>query len=613
MADILISQLPAGTPLLTDLLILANPTTGIAKKSTVTQLNSVLTLAKLSDVYQGTPPANSILEWDGSFGYVTNVVRAIGASVGFVPTFSATSPVELTPSILKETAYGFEISEDQYINNASVLFGLSSITKGFVMPKMTSSDRTGISSPLKGLEVFDTTLNIPYFYNGTTWKGVQEVLVSATNIKTINGTTILGSGDLTVNGGITTLNTLTASTQTFATSTTGTDFTISSATSTHTFNLPSASATNRGLLTSADWTTFNNKLGYTGATADLDLNTNNLYLNNVYDKFVNTAASATLITLTTSTASRYSITGSGGQIIKLPNATTLPNGAKFFFDNNQSSGAITVNNNSNTLVASIPSGGFVQLILLENSTAAGSWDRHEQAPSNVSWSTNTFDYAGSITSATWNGTSIADNRISSATTWNAKVGGSGTTNYLAKFTASGTVGNSLVYDNGTFVGVNRTTDDGSGAVLQVNGTTSFGSSLFVSGQDNVNLPANAGLKISYNINSNIGTIQTGKTGVSGYTLKIGANPLIFFNSNSGNESARFDENNNFLINTTTPITSSILTIDSTTKGVLIPRMTTTQINAISSPATGLEVFNTTLAQPCFYDGTGWRKVTHSNM
>ena len=476
MADILISQLPAGTPLLTDLLILANPNTGIAKKSTVTQLNNVLTLAGLSDVQQGTPPSNSILEWDGSFFYATNVVRASGASVGFVPTFSATSPVELTPSILKETAYGFEISEDQYINNASVLFGLSSITKGFVMPKMTSSDRTGISSPLKGLEVFDTTLNIPYFYNGTSWKGVQEVLVSATNIKTINGTTILGSGDLTIGGGITTLNTLTASTQTFAVGSSGTDFTISSATSTHTFNLPTASASARGLLSSANWTTFNSKLGYTGATADLDLNTNNLYVNNVYDKFVYTAASATLITLTTSTASRYAITGSGGQIIKLPNATTLPNGAQFFFDNNQSSGAITINNNSNTLVASIPSGGFAQLILLDNSTAAGSWDRHEQAPSNVSWSTNTFDYAGSITSATWNGVSIADNRISSAATWNSKVGGSGTTNYLAKFTASGTIGDSSITDDGTSIKfynastliarfennnfiINRTTDD----------------------------------------------------------------------------------------------------------------------------------------------------------
>jgi hypothetical protein len=59
--------------------------------------------------------------------------------------------------------------------------------------------------------------------------------------------------------GITALNTLTASVQTMVTGTTGTDFNISSATSTHTFNLPTASATNRGALSSADWTAFNAK------------------------------------------------------------------------------------------------------------------------------------------------------------------------------------------------------------------------------------------------------------------------------------------------------------------------------------------------------------------
>lgn len=48
--------------------------------------------------------------------------------------------------------------------------------------------------------------------------------------------------------GITTLNTLNAAVQTFATGTAGTDFNISSVTSTHTFNIPDASALNRGLI-----------------------------------------------------------------------------------------------------------------------------------------------------------------------------------------------------------------------------------------------------------------------------------------------------------------------------------------------------------------------------
>ena len=63
--------------------------------------------------------------------------------------------------------------------------------------------------------------------------------------------------------GLTALNGLTDQVQIFATGTSGTDFGISSTGSTHTFNLPTASATNRGALSSADWTTFNDKASYT--------------------------------------------------------------------------------------------------------------------------------------------------------------------------------------------------------------------------------------------------------------------------------------------------------------------------------------------------------------
>jgi hypothetical protein len=59
--------------------------------------------------------------------------------------------------------------------------------------------------------------------------------------------------------GLTALNGLTAQVQNFAVGTSGTDFAIASATATHTFNLPTASATNRGALSSADWSTFNSK------------------------------------------------------------------------------------------------------------------------------------------------------------------------------------------------------------------------------------------------------------------------------------------------------------------------------------------------------------------
>jgi len=117
-------------------------------------------------------------------------------------------------------------------------------------------------------------------------------------------------------------------------------------------------------------------------------------------------ATGTLITLTASSVQNWAITGSGGQTIKLPDATTLPNGATFTFNNNQSSGTIVIQNNSSTTVATVQSGAYITVVLLSNSTAAGSWDYHNSPPSNASWSTNTLNWAGSYTNGTWNGNVI---------------------------------------------------------------------------------------------------------------------------------------------------------------------------------------------------------------
>ncbi len=61
------------------------------------------------------------------------------------------------------------------------------------------------------------------------------------------------------------------------------------------------------------------------------------------------------------------------------------------------------------------------------------------------------------------------------------------------------------------------------------------------------------------------------------------------------------------INTTTPDPSAALDINSTDKGLLVPRMTTAQRNAIVNPATGLIVLN--LDDKCvdIYNGTTWIK------
>lgn len=60
------------------------------------------------------------------------------------------------------------------------------------------------------------------------------------------------------------------------------------------------------------------------------------------------------------------------------------------------------------------------------------------------------------------------------------------------------------------------------------------------------------------------------------------------------------------IGTTTPHPSSILHLNSTTSGLLIPRLTTTQKNAVVSPATGLLIYQTDGAAGFwYYTGTTW--------
>ena len=57
------------------------------------------------------------------------------------------------------------------------------------------------------------------------------------------------------------------------------------------------------------------------------------------------------------------------------------------------------------------------------------------------------------------------------------------------------------------------------------------------------------------------------------------------------------------IGTATPNASAKLDISSTTQGLLVPRLTTTQRNAISAPATGLLIYNTDNAAIETFTGT----------
>jgi hypothetical protein len=130
----------------------------------------------------------------------------------------------------------------------------------------------------------------------------------------------------TFSTGLAALNGLTDQVQFLATGTAGTNFNIVSSAATHTFNIPTASAVNRGALSSADWTTFNNKIGaglYT-ATTGLTMNADRLLgrttagVGAAEEITVGTGLSLTAGTLTntalgvTSVTATAPITSSGG-------------------------------------------------------------------------------------------------------------------------------------------------------------------------------------------------------------------------------------------------------------------------------------------------------------
>ena len=112
-------------------------------------------------------------------------------------------------------------------------------------------------------------------------------------------------------------------------------------------------------------------------------------------------------------------------------------------------------------------------------------------------------------------------------------------------------------------------------------------------------------------------IKTGTTASStGVELRGLANQKGFRfcdSTNANNNYMQLWSSGNLTLETNTSasysdVVSALLQVNSTTKGFLPPRMTTTQKNAISSPAAGLVVYDTTLAKLCVYT-TAWETIT----
>lgn len=138
--------------------------------------------------------------------------------------------------------------------------GISVVSGTYPSFTITSTEVDGSVSNEGSLTVAAGGSNDSQIHSSTSGS-TDVVIAGGSNITvTESGSTITIAGSAS---GITSLNGLTGLTQTFATGTSGSDFGISSSGTVHTFNLPDASASNRGALTSTNFNTFNNKVGGT--------------------------------------------------------------------------------------------------------------------------------------------------------------------------------------------------------------------------------------------------------------------------------------------------------------------------------------------------------------
>jgi hypothetical protein len=200
---------------------------------------------------------------------------------------------------------------------------------------------------------------------------------------------------------------------------------------------------------------------------------------------------------------------------------------------------------------------------------------------------------------------------------------------LSFFTPNaGTVAEKLrIWNNGNVLIQNGGTFTDTGFLFDVNGTTRLQSTLTVGSTAligteqaiisnsaaqqlrlyNSSTTAGAQAQLTFTTNTN-GAISSAISAIS--LDNSGNQTLSFLTSNTGTAGERlriWNTGNVHIQNggTYTDVASSILTMNSTTKGFLPPRMTTTQRNAIATPAAGLMVYDTTLNLMAYYNGTLW--------
>lgn len=187
----------------------------------------------------------SIIQMQSVFNDTTSLVEV---AAGAVITPAATGLPNGAYSQWRVTDNATVQSSTLYLGTRGAALQLYKPSEGFSARLELRKD-TSVIDPGTG---YFTIKNLPG--NAATSPN-DSVYIKRSGVMQLLPASVLGGGG----GGITTLNGLTDATQTFQTGTSGTDFVISSSAGVHTFNIPDASSTARGLMTTGTQTFNGNK------------------------------------------------------------------------------------------------------------------------------------------------------------------------------------------------------------------------------------------------------------------------------------------------------------------------------------------------------------------
>jgi hypothetical protein len=268
-------------PVSTDLTIIGDPITGVSKKITLSQLAAVFSGAiAFYTNYAGFPAT----------GVINTIYCAKDTQKLYL--WSGSVYVETFPSQAVLDTY-------QLLSAKGVANGYASLDSGGKVPIAQLP-----SSIMEYKGMWNASTNTPTLANGTGDTGDVYICNVAGSVNFGAGVIVFAVGDYVIYSGSIWQRSSgavgTVSSVGLSSATSGVTIGSSPITTSGTITLAIATATTsqNGLLSSTDWSTFNNKVPYTGATTDLNLGANLL-------KFTTEASDSATIGTTISGSSSY--------------------------------------------------------------------------------------------------------------------------------------------------------------------------------------------------------------------------------------------------------------------------------------------------------------------